>query len=339
MVRLVVVDDCPIFRHLIKSFAEMNGDIKVVGEAVNGFDAIEKLNKLSPDIMTLDINMPVMDGMEAIEHIMSKHPLPILVVTSRGDSETAYQAISIGALEVLPKAEISSDSYHSFSEKIKLLSKVKVISHIRSKKNNNDISKLHSLSTSKESKKIIGIASSTGGPSALAQILEGLPKTFKTPIVISQHLSDGFLPGLLKWLDRVSQLKIKQGEPGEIIQQGHVYISPPEKHMEITKKQTISFTERTSKDHYFPSCDKLLKSIAYAYKTASIGIVLTGMGSDGLFGMQAIKEQGGFTIAQDEKSSAIFGMPKAVINHGYADKILHLNEISEYLISILNERS
>ncbi|KPA16487.1 response regulator receiver modulated CheB methylesterase [Candidatus Magnetomorum sp. HK-1] len=336
MVRLLIVDDCPIFRHMIRSFAEMNGEVKVVGEAVNGMDAIDMIKQLSPDILTLDINMPIMGGMEAIENIMSSHPLPILVVTSRNDSETAYKAISKGALEVLPKGDITSTTYNSFSDKIKLLSQVKVISHIRSKKNKANESGTFSQNSTRKEIDIIGIAVSTGGPSALAQILGDLPKSFPIPIVIAQHLSDGFLPGLIKWLDRVSQLTIKQGEPEETIEPGTVYLSPPEYHMVITKKGTIGFKDRSPGDIYFPSCDKLLKSIAHAYKSRSVGIILTGMGSDGLLGMRTIKEQGGFTIAQDEKSSVIFGMPQVVINSGYADKILHLDKISGYLLNILN---
>ncbi|ETR74428.1 MAG: hypothetical protein OMM_00200 [Candidatus Magnetoglobus multicellularis str. Araruama] len=332
MTRLLIVDDCPIFRHMIRSFAEMNGDIKVIGEAVNGLDAIDMVYQLSPDILTMDINMPIMGGLDAIEHIMSSKPLPILVITSRDDAETAYQAIAKGALEVLPKANISSDNYHSFSDKVKLLSKVAVISHIRSKKKKKLLNL--QLAQSKTDTQIIGIASSTGGPSALAHILSELPKHFPVPIVVAQHLSDGFLPGLISWLDRVTQLTVKCGENGETLLPGFVYIAPPEKHMIINSSRQIAYLRRDTSDIYHPSCNQLLKSIGEVYHSQSIGMILTGMGNDGLLGARTIKDQGGFIIAQDEASSAIFGMPQVVINAGYADKILSLNDMIAYLVNI-----
>ncbi|MBF0451618.1 MAG: chemotaxis-specific protein-glutamate methyltransferase CheB [Candidatus Magnetomorum sp.] len=338
MVRLLVVDDCSIFRHLIRSFAEMKGDITVVGEAVNGLDAIDMVNQLSPDILTMDIEMPIMGGMEAIEHIMAKHPLPILVVTSRDDSETAYQAISKGALEVLPKSSISSNTYSSFADKLKLLSQVKVISHIRSKKKSLDSSSLNACQAVNKAVEIIGIASSTGGPKALAQLLSELPKTFPAPIVIAQHLSDGFMAGLVKWLDRVSQLTVKQGEHGETLKPGYVYLSATEQHMVVTKAKKIDYNDRLSGDIYLPSCDQLLQSMAYVYRSRCIGMILTGMGHDGLKGARMIKEQGGFTIAQDEQSSVVFGMPHVVINAGAADKILALDEMSGFLLHIFGSQ-
>jgi len=334
MTRLLVVDDCPIFRHLIRSFAEMKGDIRVVGEAVNGLDAIEMVKRLSPDIVTMDINMPIMDGMETIEHIMASHPIPILVVTSKDDSETAYQAISKGALEVLPKSAITSDTYQSFSTKLKLLSQVKVISHIRSKKNPSKIHKFNTSVTLNNNIEIFGIAASTGGPKALDQLLGGLPKDFPVPIVIAQHLSDGFMEGLVRWLDRVSPLTVKIGEFGEPIKAGHVYLSATERHMIVTHSKKIAYKEKVLHELYVPSCDQLLQSMAYVYQTHCIGIILTGMGKDGFKGAQTIKEQGGFNIAQDKDSSVIYGMPQIVIENGLADKIISLNDMGNYLQNI-----
>jgi len=336
MIRVLVVDDCPIFRLLIKSFAEMNGDIQVVGEAANGLDAIEMVNELKPDIMTIDINMPIMGGMEAIENIMSMRPLPILVVTSKDDSETAYEAISKGALEVLPKSNITSETYQSFSNKLKLLSQVKVILHIRRKKKKLlNLSEINARDSLNSKIKIVGIASSTGGPKALDHLLRDLPNNFPVPIVIAQHLSDGFMDGLVKWLNGVSPLTVKIGEKGESLEPGHVYLSATERHMTVTQSNKIDYIDRVPDDIYIPSCDQLFLSMAQHYQSQCIGIVLTGMGSDGLKGAQQIKEQGGFTIAQDEQSSVIFGMPQAVINMGVADKILSLNDISSYLLEII----
>ncbi|MCP4352388.1 MAG: chemotaxis-specific protein-glutamate methyltransferase CheB [Desulfobacterales bacterium] len=336
-VRVLVVDDSASARAFIVDILSADSEIQIVGEAENGLEAIKKIPELKPDIVTMDIWMPVMDGLEAIEKIMSSHPVPILVVTSKTDTDTAYKAISKGALEVIPKPDINSGDSEELISKIKLLSKVKVISHIKAGHSGKLIS--GDLNTSEynkpDSDKIVAIASSTGGPKALFCLLSALPENFPWPIVIAQHIASDFVSGMAEWLDKVVKLKIKSGEEGESIIGGTVYISRSEKHMVIDRLKKIRFKDREPKDIYFPSCNILLSSVANVYKNRSIGIILTGMGDDGTVGLKDIKTAGGITIAQDENSSVIFGMAKVAIESGCIDKVLPLDKIAGEIISLI----
>ncbi|MHB8828112.1 MAG: chemotaxis-specific protein-glutamate methyltransferase CheB [Syntrophales bacterium] len=335
-IRVLVADDSELARELIAAILSTDNEIAVVGEAKNGKEAVEKARELKPDIITMDIEMPVMNGLEAIEQIMATNARPILVVTTRGDANTAYVAISKGALDLVVKPDVNLAEAREFIQKIKLLSKIKVITHIGGKHvlRERPVEKLP-VFTGVISDRVIAIVSSTGGPEALSIILSALPETFPCPLVIAQHNSDGFIPGLVEWLKRVSKVKVKVAEEGETIVPGTAYVSPSEKHMEINIMKRVVFVERHPTDLYRPSCDRLLSSVALAYKAKGIGIILTGMGSDGVRGMKQIKDWGGTTIAQDEKTSIVFGMPKVAIESGCIDKILPLDEISREIISLV----
>jgi two-component system chemotaxis response regulator CheB len=268
---------------------------------------------------------------------MAYFPVPILVVTSRGDVDTAYKAISRGALEVVPKPEVTPDSPKEFINKIKLLAKVRVISHPLGKKNkrlrgaclpaiSDNITPL---------KKAIAIASSTGGPKALCRLLSQLPENFPSPIFISQHIPQDFVNGMVEWLGEHSKLKVKEGENEEFIRAGTIYISPSQYHMTVNSYKKIQLNPTMPDDIYFPSCDTLLSSVADVYGKHSIGIVLTGMGNDGTKGIAKIKSVGGTTIAQDESSSVVFGMPDSAIKSGNIDMILSIDAVCEEIIKLI----
>ncbi len=335
-IRVVVADDSELARELIIAILSTDKEITVVGEAKNGREAVEKVKELKPDILTIDIEMPVMNGLEAIEHIMGNIALPILVVTTRGDANTAYAAISKGALDLVVKPDVNLAEARDFIQKIKLLSKIKVITHISGKGALKEkTAERPVVFTGMTSDRVVAIASSTGGPEALSIILSALPETIPCPVVIAQHNSDGFIPGLVEWLNRLAKLHVKVAEEGEALAPGTVYVSPSEKHLEISMSRRVTFVERHPTDIYRPSCDRLLSSVALVYKAKSIGIILTGMGSDGVRGMKQIKEAGGTTIAEDEKSCIVFGMPKVAIDSGCIDTILPLEEISGKVVSLL----
>lgn len=332
-IRVVVADDSSFAREVINAVLSTDSEIKVVGEAANGREAVEKVLELKPDIVTMDIEMPVMDGLEAIERIMASFAVPILVVTTRGDAHTAYAAISKGALDLVVKPEVNLDGAREFIDKIKMLSKIKVITHMKGKKSIREPKELKKPEFSGGmSDRIVAIASSTGGPEALSIILSSLPGNFPCPIVIAQHISDGFVSGMVEWLKRIVKLNIKVAVEGETLCPGTVYFSPSEKHMEITNSKSVAFVARHSKDIYRPSCDVLLSSVARVYGSMGVGVILTGMGSDGVLGIKKIKEANGDTIAQDEKSSVVFGMPKVAIDSGCIDKILSIDEIAAELV-------
>ncbi|MBZ0155718.1 MAG: chemotaxis-specific protein-glutamate methyltransferase CheB [Alphaproteobacteria bacterium] len=336
-IRVLVADDSGFARELIIAILSTDSEIRVVGEAVNGRDAVEKVKALKPDIVTLDIEMPVMDGLEAIEEIMASHAVPILVVTTRGDARTAYAAIAKGALDLVAKPDINLEEAQEFIDKIKLLSKIRVITHLSGKripKEEKEALKPVFKGGASEDR-IVAIASSTGGPEALSIILSRLPSPFPCPIVIAQHISDGFVSGMVEWLKKIAKREVKVPAAGEPLAPGVAYVSPSERHMEVTGSRRIAFVERHPKDIYRPSCDLLLSSVAEVYGSRGIGIILTGMGSDGVQGLERIKTAGGVTVAQDEKTSVVFGMPKVAIERGCVDSILSLDEISGEITRLL----
>ncbi|BCB95190.1 chemotaxis response regulator protein-glutamate methylesterase [Dissulfurispira thermophila] len=334
-IRVLIVDDSRLIRELIIEMLSADKDIIIAGEASNGSKAVQMVKELKPDIVTMDIEMPVMNGLDAIEHIMSENAVPILVVTSKNDAQTAYDAISRGALDLVQKPEVNLNGAKEFIAKIKLLSGVKVVTHIAGRRRSAGIKPLEAAVFSFEKEGgIIAIASSTGGPKALSIILSSLPSKFPFPIVIAQHISDGFVHGMAEWLNKVSKLNVKVASDGDLLTPATVYISPSEMHMKVSPSKTITFIERQQKDIYHPSCDMLLSSVADVYGKNCIGIILTGMGTDGVEGMRKIKKSGGVTIAQDEKTSVIFGMNKAAIDSGCIDRILPIEKISRDLVDI-----
>lgn len=336
LTKVLVVDDSSLVREMIASVLALDDEIEIAGQAGNGREAVEKVGLLKPDLVTMDIEMPVMNGMAAIEEIMSVSALPILVVSSRNDAGTAYDAMSKGALDVLSKSEIDFENPWDFINKVKLLSRVRVISHIRGGQSPALERRIPSPArTAGRRVRVVAIASSTGGPKALSALLPELPAAFPCPIVIAQHISDGFVPGMVQWLDKICKLNVKEAREGEVLTAGTVFISPSERHMKIGPDETVAFTDRKPKDIYHPSCDALLASVANVFRADSLGIILTGMGSDGAEGMKAIKKAGGLTIAQDEKSSAVFGMPRVAIESGCIDRVLPLEKMQAEIMSIV----
>lgn len=332
-IRVLIVDDSAFVREVLETFLSQDDEIKIIGTAENGQEGVDKVKALKPDFVTMDIRMPVMDGMEAIERIMmTENAVPILVISDVGDAKAAYTALSKGALEVIPKSDIQPEKAPALIQKVKLLSKVKVIRHIRTGGLKPEIPSPQELEKKEgDFPKVVAIASSTGGPKALSVILSELPKNYPYPIVIAQHIDDGFVGGLVDWVGNVSPLTVKRGMEGERLAAGTVYISSANKHMEINKRRIIRYTETQTKDIFHPSCNKLLLSVASIFKENSIGVILTGMSDDGVSGMESIKGYGGVTVAQDEESCIVFGMPKEAIASGCIDRVLSLEKIGLYL--------
>ena len=337
-IKVLVVDDSPLTQEILTVIFDSEEDIEVVGTANNGFEALELVETENPDFISMDISMPEMDGMEAIKKIMAKSPIPILVISDVTDSKVAFVALTHGALEVLPKSWLQPEKASELVEKVKLLSKVKVIRHIGAKPEP-ESEKDKKAADAPQFDYIISIACSTGGPKALSTILSHLPPFFPFPILVSQHIDAEFVDSLIEFLNDASPLKILRGQEGEMPEAGHVYISPGNKHMAVDRLGLITLTEPESGEIYLPSCSHLLASIADAFGDKSVGIILTGMGSDGVEGMQKIREAGGQTIAQDEESSAIFGMPRVAIEKECIDKVLPLSDISSFLIQLSNNQA
>lgn len=332
-VRVLLVDDSALARALLRELLEAAPGIAVVGEAANGREAVRLAAELKPDLVTMDLEMPVMDGMAAIEEIMATKALPILVVSGHGDAQTAYAAVAKGALEVVAKPDLDPAGAEELIAKVRMLARVPVITHLRARH-------LAPAAAPRPAPppcaapdpaaapRLFAIASSTGGPQALAALLPRLPAPFPCPIVVAQHIADGFAAGMAEWLDGLAPLPVRLAADGEAVAPGTVYLSPSERHLTITPARRFALRERAAGDIYRPSCNTLLAAAAEVYGHRAVGIILTGMGSDGVAGMERIFRAGGTTLAQDEASSVIFGMNKVAIDRGWVQRVVSLDAMA-----------
>ncbi len=336
-VKVLVSDDSPTVCLMLTRMLEADPGIVVIGTAANGRDAIDKISRLKPDLVTMDVNMPVMDGIEAIEYIMAYCPLPVIVISSVVDAEfttNAARALGAGAVDVLSKPTPDSledfeDIAEELREKIKLLSRVRVITHPRARLLDDEREQKARTNAGRE---LVAIASSTGGPQALKHIVSSLPEDFNACILIVQHIAVGFTDGLIEWLGFGSKIKVVKGRDGMALNPGEVVIAPDGLHMMVTNNNRIRLQDRYVPGPHMPSADVLLESVAEVGGKKSMGIILTGMGHDGAAGIKAIHDKGGLTIAQDEETSVVYGMAKEAVKLGAVDKIAPLTDISRMIM-------
>ena len=307
IIRVLIVDDSPSTCKVLTDILNSDLHIMVAGVAHNGKEAIEMASYLKPNIITMDIHMPEMDGLEATKQIMAHNPVPILVVcASVLEIETgmAFKAISYGALDIIEKGQAGvtgNEEYRkNLIEKIKFLSRIKVIRHpLASFSGKEEARKTFEVPKKEILDRIIAIATSTGGPNALLQILKDFPKNLPCGVVVVQHITTGFLEGLVTWLNSECQIKVKIAENSEEICAGTVYMAPTDLQMRVGDNGRIHINNEPSHNGHRPSGDVLLESVARVYKDKAIGVILTGMGRDGATGMKVIKQMNGRTIAQD----------------------------------------
>jgi two-component system chemotaxis response regulator CheB len=341
MIRVLIVDDSPTLRFLIRNILTSDAEIEVAGEAKNGEEAFLLCKKLNPDVITMDIHMPKVDGYQAIQRIMAEYPRPIIILTSTESDirlGITYRGLEAGALMVygkphgLPGEDPEADD---LVRVVKAMSDVKVVR--RRLHGNKPI--VHPMrrqagKSVSQGLKIIAIGSSTGGPPALKTILEELPATYPLPIVVVQHISKGFTEGLVKWLDSVISLHVKLATNGEPLVPGTVYVAPDDIHFKVTRDLKVKLNHEDIDSPHCPSVNVLFHSVAEQFHHSAVGVLLTGMGRDGAEGLLAIKSRGGFTIAQDQSSSIVFGMPKEAIVIGAACEVLPLDHIGVKLREI-----
>jgi two-component system chemotaxis response regulator CheB len=325
----MVVDDSPLVRDLITEILTSGTGIEVIGAAANGMEAVSKAALLKPDLITMDIEMPVMDGLAAIERIMRENPVPILVVTALGGVRTAFAAVSKGALDVVEKPDISISGGLGLIKKVRMLAGVDIAAHLAARSGCMGGGPVHPTArrTSVAQGGIVAIASSTGGPQALQAILSRLPSEFPAPIVVAQHIADGFTEGMAEWLEGNCPLAVRVARNGDRLSPGVVHINPAEFSMRVTGQGVLILIERTGREKYHPSCDTLLLSIADTYREQAVGVILSGMGDDGVDGMRAIRTAGGATLAQDAGSSVVYGMNRLAVERGYIGRVLTPAEI------------
>ena len=337
-IRVLIVDASVIAAQLVAKILDSDPDIKIIGMARRGKEAVEMSSSLNPDLIALDIKVLYANGLAAIEQIMAYKPTPILALADlehRIDESLSFKAFEVGILDIMPKPSLISlaerpQANEELIRNVKLLAKVKVIAHPKGK---------HCKNTSliKAGKdgvfKVVAIVSSAGGPRALMQILSKFPSDLPATVLVTQHLTEGFSEKLAKWLDENCKIRIREAKEGDELKSGLALISPTAFHMQIDSGAKIKLND-SPKIGIKPSGDVLLSSVAEVCGDCAIGVVLTGMGSDGAKGIKAIKESGGKTLAQDRESSVVFGMPKVAIENGFIDEIVPLDKMAEKIMKL-----
>lgn len=346
-VRVLVVDDSAFMRKMISDILEKDPRITVVGTGRNGEDGIKKIKQLSPDVVTLDVEMPVMDGLTAVKWIMDEHPLPVVMLSSltHDGAESTVMAMQYGAVDVIAKpsgpisldidkiqVEIINKVYQSSKANIKQITNNTPVSqsiiHIEQK---------HRSSKTQQLKKIVAIGTSTGGPRALQNVLTKLPADFPAPIVIVQHMPPGFTKSLADRLNSLSEITVKEAEDGELLQKGTAYIAPGNYHMSLRKvglSLAVVLDQTETRNGHRPSVDVLFESLSTLDNYEKIGVIMTGMGADGSNGLVAIKSKSTHAtfIAESSESAVVYGMPKAAVRTNLVDHEVHLDNISHMII-------
>ncbi len=345
-VKVLIVDDSAFMRNALTRMLSSDPEITIVGTARDGVEAIEKATTLKPDIITMDVEMPRMDGISALRHIMQTNPLPVIMVSSltTEGAQVTLDALSIGAVDFIPK-NLSDLSVNIIKiqnvliEKIKHIAKKRLPRRYLSKPATTQKLDLvlpdRKLGDRRVSVVVIG--ASTGGPKALQEIIPKLPKNFPVPVLIAQHMPPNFTYQFAERLNQMSSLEVREAKEDDILRPGVVYIAPGRGNMRVKRRHGVETALTISDDSedfiYHPSVDALMVSAANIYHGRTLGVILTGMGNDGQKGAIEIKKAGGRVIAQDEETCVVYGMPKAVVEAGVSDKVLPVEEIAGEIIN------
>lgn len=406
-IRILIVDDSALVRRALREMLESDPIIQVVGEAANGRDALKKAAELRPNVITMDVRMPIMDGFQTTEQLMAYNPTPVLAVTalySKDDIDISFKMLGSGALEVMEKPDISDPMAYERArrelvQRVKLLSRVRVVTHLRGRRRfesanqempewsvkrtppptppkqpepKNFVAKHSStaISTGKPITRlpeqptppplwqtlspppevchndvtpyrphlnrlrfpVVVIGASTGGPRIVQQILKNLQETFNAAVLVVQHIAEGFSVGMVEWLAENCKLPVRLAKEGDKIQSKHVLVAPDSFHLFVKEDGTVQLDQQPMLQR--PSVDVTMQTAAQTFGLYTTGVLLTGMGRDGAIGMQKIHLAGGYTIAQDETSCSIYGMPRAAVELNVVDDILP----PEGIIQVLNKR-
>jgi len=357
-IKILICDDSATVRSILRQTFAMYEHFDVIGEAVNGKQAVEMALAKRPDLITMDIQMPEMDGLEATSEIMAYNPTPILIFSSAlntTETYTSFNAISLGALDVMEKPDVSQPEQmakvaEKIVKKVELLSKIKVITHIKGKyltAKKEAEAKIESEKEQQQKKRarsnlfrpyqLLAVGASTGGPAALLKILREFPMDFSLPICVVQHIADGFVEGLVEWMDREIEMKVRVAENETLLESGVVYFAPNQTEMLIENQRIYLTAKLAPWNEHRPSANYLFRSVAQDCRHNAIGLILTGMGNDGSEGLLEMRKMGAHTIAQDEPSSVVFGMPKAAIEKKAVSHVLGLDDIASHILHIIGE--
>lgn len=348
MIRTLVVEDSAVVREFLIHVLSSDASIQVIGTASNGVEAVEAVKQKKPDVITMDIHMPKMNGFDATRRIMETHPTPIIIVSgssNKNEIATTFQALEAGALAVVHRPTgIGHPEYDATAKEliqtVKLMAEVKVVRRWPRPNKKTPVALIPELEAKKAPPEvqIIAMGASTGGPVVLETILSLLPRDFPAPILIVQHMAAGFLQGFVEWLTQSSGIPVHVPAHGEHVQPGHVYVAPDGYHMGVGGGGRIELSKDEPENGLRPSASYLFRSVARTFGQKAAGVILTGMGKDGAEELGSLKQLGAVTIAQDEETSIVYGMPGEAVKLGAASYVLPPEKIAAALITLTRMR-
>jgi two-component system chemotaxis response regulator CheB len=339
--RVLVVDDSALMRKLIPQMFQADDSIEVVGTAMDGTFCLKKIEELKPNVVTLDLEMPGMNGIDTLKEIMRRQPLPVIVFSSHSTegASVTLKALGLGAFDFVTKPKDATA--HMAETSRELIAKVKAAADSKLKPRmlpgvpprpeKRDITPVGIPS------KVVAIGISTGGPQAMEFMLSQLPADFPGTIVVVQHMPEGFTEMFARRLNETSALRVKQAQSGDLLQPGRVLVCPGSRHLKVKRLplgDIVVLSDEPRVNGHRPSADVLLRSVAEEFRGQAVGVLMTGMGDDGAEGLGAVKKAGGLTIAQSEESCVVYGMPKAAIERGYATRVVALDVMSATLQAV-----
>lgn len=339
-IRVLVVDDSVFYQRRLQEVLNCEPSIQVVGLAGNGVQAIEKTLTLKPDVITMDVEMPIMDGISAVRRIMHECPTPVLMISAmtRQGARATFDALDAGALDFLTKdfhhiAGRGDQAIQEIRNKVISVAKKRKLVNVHARPANSGIRK-QTVSNSLANYSVLALGASTGGPVAVQQVLKSLPQEFPLPILVVQHMPGNFTPMFSERMNQMCRINVREAENGDLLFPGCAYVAPGGKQMKVRKKGSEAMIEITDGDpshSYRPSVDVTYTSLAEVFPGKVLAVILTGMGSDGCEGARRLKQSGSAIWAQDEQSSVVYGMPMAVAKAGLADQIMSLDKIGSTL--------
>lgn len=350
-IKVVIVDDSPFMRKILGDILNSDHHIQVVGDAKNGREAIEVIKNLKPDVVTLDIEMPIMNGIDALKIIMETNPMPVVMLSglTYTGAESTMVALELGAIDFIQKPssifQVNADNLKKeIVEKVKAAHKAKVFYNNNKADETgtikNIVEKQSNIKANAPIKNIVAIGTSTGGPRALQHIIPLIPKNFPGSFLIVQHMPPGFTKSLADRLNSISPVTVKEAEEGELIYPGYVYIAPGSHHLEVTADNKnnlyVHLSEKQPVSGHRPSADVLFQSLSNLRENKSqmIGVIMTGMGSDGTKGLIELKQKtSAHIIAQKEESCVVYGMPKSAVKAGVVDELVSLEKIMDVIVN------
>jgi two-component system, chemotaxis family, protein-glutamate methylesterase/glutaminase len=348
-IRVLIVDDSAFMRTALSRMISNHPDLRVVGTAASGTEALQKVETLDPDVITLDVQMPGLDGLETLRCIMAQFPRPVIMVSSITvkDAETTFIALGAGAFDYVPK-ELSTTSLNILHIQEDLITKIKAAAESRRSRDHLNLRPKPPRAVELPARKassipaIVALGISTGGPKALQEIFPILPADLSVPIVVVQHMPPGFTAPFAKRLNTLCAASVCEASHAEVIRPGVIYIAPAGCHMTVDRstnsRVTICLSDKPENQLHVPSADVMMQSVATAFGSQAMGVIMTGMGSDGAQGMDAIHCEGGFTVGQDELSCAVYGMPRVCAEMGILDRVVPLSRIPHEILQATRYR-